>query len=205
MRQQANFKWIFLGIFIGIVLSILILPMTVRAEELMGKDYFAAINENVNRNLLTQVERYHFAENNFWQAYKERKYERAIAELKFVLRYFPNHPDALRMLGTLARLTERVSLPISFYENAIRLYPEYPLTHVQYGDYLVDIGLPEEGISKIAKAIEMDPDMAVAHVSLAKAYQKTGKKDLASREAQRARELGYKGDALDTVPKRRRE
>ena len=109
------------------------------------------------------------------------------------------------MLGIIARLSKRVSLPIPFYENAIRLYPQYPLTHVQYGSYLVDIDLPEEGIPKIVKAIEMDPDMAIAHVSLAKAYQKTGKRDLAFREAQRARELGYKGDMLDTIPNRRQE
>ncbi len=170
-------------------------PALSAADEGEDTDYFYA---QVNRpGLLGVVEKYHFSENNFWKSFKAREYGYAKQELLYVLRYFPNHPGALQMLGSIAKITKSTSLPIPYYNRAIQMYPQYAITHAQYGDYLSSIGLAEEGISALKKAIEIDPSLAMAHAWLAKAYDGAKNFKAAKEESAKAIELGYKDAILD--------
>ncbi len=118
-------------------------------------------------------------------------YRSAIADLAYTLARFPNHPRALMLLTAVSKLTDRPALPLVYFERALRLYPQYALTHAQYGGYLVQINRTEEGIAKLNTATEIDRNLVIAYVWLAEAYAKTGKPELAQKAAARARELGY--------------
>jgi len=152
-----------------------------------GNDYFTTPR---NSELLYEVEKYHLSDENFLAKYRSGRYYYAIQDLKFVLNYFPNHPRALMFMGSVAQLTKDLSLGVIYYEKAIQSYPQYALTHAQYGEYLVNTGLVKEGIERLRKAIEMDPKLAIAYKWLSKAYTKIGDLEMARRAAERAKELG---------------
>jgi tetratricopeptide (TPR) repeat protein len=97
------------------------------------------------------------------------------------------------LLSAVAKLTKTPSLAIPYYERALQLYPQHAITYAQYGQYLVDIGFIEAGITRLKKAIELNPNLALAYAWLAQAYSKTGNLDLARQAAERARTLGFKG------------
>jgi tetratricopeptide (TPR) repeat protein len=124
---------------------------------------------------------------------KNGRFDYAKYDLNYVLERFVNHPKALMILGVFAKLTKAPLFPIPYYEKALMLYPQYALTHAQYGAYLVDIGRTDAGIAKLKKAIGMDPNLAFGHQMLVKAYLKIGNKDLARQAAERAKEISQKG------------
>jgi tetratricopeptide (TPR) repeat protein len=120
----------------------------------------------------------------------------AIADLKFTLDRFPNHPRALLLFETVARVAQVPQLPLPYYERALELFPQYALTHAQYGKYLAEIGRVQEGLAQLNQAVEIAPDFAATYVWLAEVYAKNGEVDLARQASQRARELGYQGELL---------
>jgi Tfp pilus assembly protein PilF len=129
----------------------------------------------------------------------------AIADLKFTLDRFPNHPRALLLFEAVARVGQVPQLPLPYYEKALELFPQYALTHAQYGKYLAEIGKVEEGLAQLNKAVEIDPDFVVTYVWLVEVYSRQGELDLARQASQRARELGYQGEmfeAPDSVKKK---
>ncbi len=156
----------------------------------MGTDYYS--NTPEDRNQLYQVELHHFTEDNFWGNFQRGQYRFAVKDLEFILRWFPNHPDALAMMGQIAKLTRNVSLPIAHFEKAITLYPQYGMTWMLYGSYLLDIGLLDEAIEKLKKALELDPTLGIACARLAKAYERQGNAALAREYYRKAQELGFK-------------
>jgi tetratricopeptide (TPR) repeat protein len=115
-----------------------------------------------------------------------------IGDLKYTLDKFPNHPKALMLLGMGARLIKDPLLATTYYQKTLRLYPQHAFTHAQYGAYLADIGQVEEGISRLQKAIEIDPKLAVAYAWLSNAYAKIGNREMARQSAEKAKELGLK-------------
>jgi tetratricopeptide (TPR) repeat protein len=110
-----------------------------------------------------------------WGDFRAGRFSNVLADLNYTLDKFPNHPKALLLLGSVARLIKSPALPIPYFEKAIQLYPQYALTHAQYGAYMTEIGSVEVGIGKLKKAIEIDPNLSLAHTWLAKAYSQKGK------------------------------
>jgi tetratricopeptide (TPR) repeat protein len=190
MRKNSRRLLVSCMLPLSIPLVVCLFTALVYADDL-NKDYFAVYDEH-DTQLLINVERYHLATGNFWKWYNAKKYYLAVEELQFVLRYFPNHPKALQLMGNIAKLTEAPALAIPYYENALRLYPEYAITHAQYGGYLVDVGNVQAAMPHLKKAIDMDPSLAQAYAALAKAYNKSGNPELAREAAAKATELGYK-------------
>ena len=117
-----------------------------------------------------------------------------MTEIKWTLEGFYNHPRALALAETVATLTGVPSLPGHFYENALEVYPQYPLTHAQYGRYLIEIGQKEKGLASLEKSVKKDAELVTGYIWLTEAYQKTGNKELARKAADRARSLGYTGE-----------
>ena len=169
-------------------------PRNERAVDgsLINQDYFTANQYPEVTALLSSVEGHHM-NKRVWADFYAGRLDGAIGDVKYTLRRFPNHPQALQLLGSVARMMKDPALPIRSYEWALNLYPQYALTHAQYGAYLASNGQIEGGITRLNRAIEMDPNLAIAHAYLAKALWKKGNKDLARKSADRARALGYKG------------
>lgn len=159
---------------------------------LVNQDYFSAMEYSDVRDLLKLVEQYHL-NDRVMRDFASGRYSNVIWDLKYTLDKFPNHPKALQLLVAVAKLTKQPSLPLPYFQNALRLYSQHALTHAQYGAFLVDRGLAVEGIGKLKQAVEMDPKLVAAYVSLARVYYRTGHSDLARESEQRARELGYTG------------
>jgi tetratricopeptide (TPR) repeat protein len=158
----------------------------------LNHDYFNPNKDPQIQWMIEDQEKYHLNPAKVYV--REGKFDKALADLIFFLDRFVNHPHGLALLGAIAKLTNNPSLAIRYYEKAIRLYPQYAITHAQYGAYLADIGNVKAGIVKLKKAIEMNSNLAVAHAWLAKAYYKSGDRELARQAAAQARQLGYKGE-----------
>ena len=120
----------------------------------------------------------------------------AIDELRYTLNAIPNHPRALMLITPVESAAKKASLGVVYFEKALRQYPQYAITHAQYGWYLVETNRMEAGIFKLKQAIEMDEKLVPAYVWLSRAYSKSGNPDLARQTAELAKELGYKGQYL---------
>jgi tetratricopeptide (TPR) repeat protein len=150
------------------------------------RDYF----DPKNKVALVTVEKNHLTKETFWKEFESRQYHYAIMELRFVLRNFPNHPKALQLMELIGKLTNQPHLVIPYYEKAVGLYPQYAITHAQYGNYLVDTGQAEKGIERLQRALQIDPKLAVAYYWLWDAYNKSGNLEMARQIAEKAKELG---------------
>ena len=120
-------------------------------------------------------------------------YRGAFAEVDFILRWVPNHPLGLQIAGTISRLAGRLSVAVSYYEKALNLYPQHAVTYAQFGQYLLQIDQVDNGIEQLKRAVEIDPKLAAGYALLASAYSKKGNGEHAREAADKARQLGYKG------------
>jgi len=155
-----------------------------------NQDYFVA--DRRPGSLLEIMERVHF-NNDVFENFRAGRYEYAIPDVDFVLFRYPNHPRALQIMSAIAILRKQPSYAIDYYETALFLYPQYAITHAQFGNYLVKIGVMDDGIARLKKAIELDPKLTAAYVWLAEAYYKKGDRKLGTEAAEQARKLGHKG------------
>jgi predicted Zn-dependent protease len=169
-----------------------------------NQDYFRRTTDPKVKELLDTVERYHFCtsgqcadKTNFWEWFGSNKYKLAIEELEYVLRIFPNHPTALNLMELMATLTKSPTLAVPWYGKALKSYPNYPIIHVQYGNYLININRIDAGMAELQQAIKIDPKFAMAYVYFARAYRKMGKSELADSNAKKAKELGFEGDIFE--------
>ena len=161
-------------------------PGKPNAQVVTPRDYF----DPRYRVELATVEKYHLTKETFWAEFKSKRYHYALNELKFVLRHFPNHPKALQLTELVAKMSNQPHLAIPYYEKAVRLFPQYAITHAQYGNYLVDTGQAEKGIEKLQRALQIDPKLPVAYYWLWDAYTKNGNVEMARQIAEKAKELG---------------
>lgn len=178
-------------VMFAIVLS-LVSGSFLNAAEVIERDYFRADEDpawrqqlNINNSAHTDM---------VLERLRQGNNPLAMEEAKFTLRYWPNHPRALILMEVIARITRAPFLPIPYYEKAVRQYPHYAITHAQYGHYLVEIERVDEGVMQLQQAVEIDPMLGAAHAWLAEAYLKAGKRKLARKSAEQARELGYTGE-----------
>lgn len=174
--------------FAGILICLAV-PALATAPD---RDYFTA-NEDPQAYSDLEVNDEHHT-NLVLDWIRDARFDRALADINYVLDRWPNHPRALLLLETVARLTHAPNLPLFHYEKALKLYPQYALTHAQFGHYLVEIGKIDQGIHSLKRAAQIDSQLRVVHVWLAEAYDKYGDKVLARKEAEQARNLGFQGN-----------
>ena len=157
-------------------------------------DYFTAAEEGqaVYLELATK--------NHAEKAYswiRENRISNAIEELKYTLDRFPNHPLGLQLMGLVSKITKNPGMAIAYYQKALNLYPQYAVTHAQYGQYLLSIGYIDGAIESLKRSIEINPKLVGSYVVLAQAHAKKGNTELANEAAVRAKELGYNGSSSD--------
>lgn len=140
----------------------------------INRNYYAKDIDADTKALVANVERNHLAQANFWKKYKEGHIDLAIADLKYCLWVFPDHPKALHLLGVLCKSQKDYSTPITFFEKAVRLFPSEAFPHAQYGAYLVGIGQVASGTAQLKEALRIDPNLTYAQAWLITAEKGSG-------------------------------
>lgn len=144
----------------------------------VNNDYFTAGRDANVADLLWKVENAHLGPKNnkrgFWPWYNRGQVEIAVGDLRYALWVLPNHPRALHMLEVCAKDLNLPSLPIAYYEKAIRLFPRCAYTQAQYGNYLSRIGQLPVGIERLKEALRLDPNLVEAHAWLSEANARLG-------------------------------
>ncbi len=131
-------------------------------------DYFTADQDPGLSKYLALVSHRHVGEV-VWARFWSGNYTEPLADCRYALERFPNHPRALHLVGEIAKITNQVSLAIPYFEYALRLYPQYGFTHAQYGHYLVDIGAFTAGVVELREALRLEPKQFQAKAWLAEA------------------------------------
>jgi hypothetical protein len=148
------------------------------AKVWVNRDYYSIGIDEQSTFLIPVVENGHLGPKTnprgFWPRYNEGNMIVALAELKYVLWVFPNHPQALHLLGIVSKRLHDTSIPIAFYEKALRLFPDRASTRAQYGAYLVDVGERAQGILQLEHALRLDPMNLTARAWLDKARRGLG-------------------------------
>jgi tetratricopeptide (TPR) repeat protein len=89
-----------------------------------GYDYFTAYLNPELKSYLTLAENRHASEQ-VWRLYRDGIYNEPLADCKYILDRFPNHPRGLQLMGEIAKATNQTSLPIPYFERALKLFPQY--------------------------------------------------------------------------------
>lgn len=163
-------------------------------------DFFSSHEEGVAR-YMQMVEHNHLNKNHMsvsvYELIRTGNFHQALTEVKYVLDRIPNHPRALQVLTLVSQLIKNSTVGISYFEKAVTIYPQYALTHAQYGLFLVTMGDVDAGIEKLIRSTEMDAKLPAGHVWLAQAYAKKGDITKARESAAMARQLGFTGTLPD--------
>jgi tetratricopeptide (TPR) repeat protein len=112
---------------------------------------------------------------------------RALAE---DLSYFPAHVQ-LAYLGLESRDTATV---MNEMDLAVSIRPDDPGIRYQYGFALGSLNKLKEAEVQLTKSIELDPDFAAPHFTLADVYQASGRKPQAIKEYETFLSLAAKND-----------
>lgn len=169
-----------------LVLAALALP--VRAQS--PTDYYITRSDKAAGNLLEQVEKYHLspAVSNL----RAGKYEYSYNEVSFILKYFPNHPQALVVLTELCAKWKhpgRCDADARF-ARALQINPEAADTYTIQGMYLQNTGRVDQAIDSYKMALERNPSSMNAHYNLGLAYVNKKNYEEANKHAQEAYALG---------------
>ena len=152
-------------------------------------DYYTAQSTAVTAELLRNVESYHLAQGI--QETRDRRQQAAWADFDFILRYFPNHPRALVLMGETCAAWPTLRCDMeSYFAKAITMSPESDGIYLTQGVYLQKTGKLKDAIKSYQKALELNPESANTHYNLGLAYLANKQNRLANEEAQKAYSLG---------------
>ena len=85
------------------------------------------------------------------------------------------HAEAHHVLGVQLSQSGKPSEAVGQFEQALRLYPNYPKAHLNLGIALEQLGRAQDAIDQYQQALRLSPDYAKAHLNLAVALEHTGK------------------------------
>ena len=128
--------------------------------------------------------------------------QQALAEIDYTLGRLVNHPKALALSATVTKLLGRPSMPITYYQRALKMYPRRAFTQAQFGNFLVEYGEIDQGIERLNIAISLNPKLAMSYGWIAWAHHKNGDNELAAEFSQKARKRGFKGK-LPAMPSKK--
>lgn len=172
-------------------LAVLVIAPTLHAaavpEWRRPHDYY--VTDPTSRNLLKMVEGYHLEQGT--RKMERGEYGYARQDFDFILRYFPNDPKALLLMGELAIKTGKPREAVRYFQTAIRMFPDRAATHTAYGVFLHRAGKLRQAIDQYREALKLDPTSAETHYDLGLAYLDIHDYKLANRHAHTAYRLGY--------------
>lgn len=150
-------------------------------------DYYATDFDT--RNLLKMVEGHHLEQAR--DEFERGKLKYAKQDLDFILRYFPNDPNALLLMGKLLLKENKHQEATGYFDRAIRMYPTHAATYTAYGVFLHRAGKLREAVAQYQEALKLDPGSAETHYDLGLAYLDLREYPLANQHAHTAYRLGY--------------
>ncbi len=120
------------------------------------------------------------AASDFSQALSHHRAGRlgeAEAIYRMILATEPNQPDALRLLGMLARQAGRPELAIALLERAIAVKPEFSEAQRELGNAWYDCGALQAAISAYREALRLSPEHPETWNNLGTALRNAGQKE----------------------------
>jgi protein O-GlcNAc transferase len=96
-----------------------------------------------------------------------------------ILSQHPNHPDALHLLGLIARQTGNIADSVTLIRKAISLNPNWPDAYYNLGASLKSNGQLDEAIAAYRQAAVLNPNLTAAFYSLGNALLEKGSLDQA--------------------------
>jgi len=109
-----------------------------------------------------------------------------------VLQENPEQPEALRLLGVLARQMGKCDLAVAFITKSLGLNPDCAEAHNNLGNALGDLGKLDEAVACFHTAVILKPDYEDAHNNLGVMLKSLGKLDEAAESYLKA--ILYKPD-----------
>ncbi len=179
------------GRFAALVAAAVILISTLGnnvAAQDPGRDYYKASSYRDGIQMLKNLNQNHFRPAA--GALERRRYQAAQGDLEFMLKYFPNHPQALAGMAQVGIGLKRPDLADQHFRNAIERYPDHDETYVIYGIFLQKLGRTDAAIAQYRKALEINPNSGFGHYNLGLAYVDTKDYAQANAHAQKAYQLG---------------
>ena len=151
-------------------------------------DYYQSATRS-SGDLLRNVEKFHLPQG--LEKMNKKKYDRALEDFDFVLRYYPNHPKGLLFMSEVSRRMKKPEIAEKYFQKAFTMYPGYANTHSIYGIFLQKTDRIEKAIEQYKVSLKLKPNASETHYNLGLALHKTGIQDEALVHAKRAYELGY--------------
>ena len=180
--SSSPFRGFPLALAVAVVAAVATVEVHAQAPD---NDYYAFRGST----LLRTVEQYHLGPAE--ERLRLKHYPQARNEIAFILRFFPNHPRGLLLLGQLCDEWKSPQCMIEgAYERAISVRPNEPTVYIVHGIYLHRNKRYGEAVSNYEKALELDPDSLNGHYNLALTLLDTQQFERANRHAQRAYALG---------------
>jgi tetratricopeptide (TPR) repeat protein len=173
-----------------IALAGLILAVSLPARAQSPTDYYITRSDKAAGNLLQQVEKYHLAPGI--QNARANKYQYAHGELGFILRYFPNHPQALMLMAEVCVKWKHPAQcnADAYFQKALEINPQAADTYTIQGIHLQNTGRIDQAIDSYKMALERNPSSMNAHYNLGLAYANKKNFEEANKHAQEAYALG---------------
>jgi tetratricopeptide (TPR) repeat protein len=109
----------------------------------------------------------------------------------------PNHPDALHLLGVIARRTGNLLMAVEYLKRAAELRPGFAAAHYNLGNVCRDLQRLDEAAASYRRAIELEPDLSEAHSGLGSALLGLGDWEEAASCFRRA--IVLRPDDVDTL------
>ncbi|MCC6609933.1 MAG: tetratricopeptide repeat protein [Burkholderiales bacterium] len=162
-----------------------------------GRDYYMASSYSDGMQMLRNLNQNHYRPAS--EKLSRGHYSGVEGDLDFMLKYFPNHPQALAGMAQLAIGLKRPYMAERYFKNAIERYPDHDETYMIYGVFLHRLGRLQPAIAQYEKALEINPDSALGHYNLGLAYVDIKRYREANVHAQKAYQLGV------TLPGLRRQ
>ncbi|MGB8433338.1 MAG: tetratricopeptide repeat protein [Burkholderiales bacterium] len=176
-----------LVVLIATLLNCAVLSDAARAQD-VARDYYAAGSDRTATAALRNLDRNHY--QPAVKQLQDRHYRSALANLDFMLKYFPNHPQALAKVAEFGLATQRTDIAEQRFKDALARYPGDDETYVIYGTFLQKLGRVDAAIREYNKAIEIDPESVYAHYNLGLSYVDRKEYQQANIHAQKAYRLG---------------
>ena len=159
-------------------------------------DYTNYVHYTVN---LPEVESHHFNESVESLSGGLSSFK-AINDLDYTLRTFPNHHRALAAVSNYAVQVNFSDIEVMesgmpgiecYFKRAVEFKPDDSIVRLIYGSFLHRKGQYELAKLQYNKALEIDPSSAEAHYNLGLYYHDRGNLSMAVQHGRKAYELGY--------------
>jgi tetratricopeptide (TPR) repeat protein len=146
------------------------------------------------RQLLRNVEAFHI--NSGMENMKKGSYGYAEKDFDFILKYFPNHPKGLLLMGDLALKVKNPEKAEPYFKNAIQMFPNRPSGYAAYGVFLQKQRHLDRAIENYQAALKLDPGSPSTNYNIGLAYVEKGQYERASVHAHKAYNAGIRFPAL---------